>query len=184
MSTYTKSPHFVSAVDSDPGLIPNSVCALVCCNVAGMFIPDPRSEFFPSRIRIFPIPDPGSATKNLSILTQEIVSKLSEIRSGLFIPDQDPDFLPIPDPGRSKRHRIPNPQHWYERSVFDVTELHGLSCDVRVPPPCHRGHLLHHARPWRSGHPTFLQYFFHFYETTAGICAKSFNTRTQSFPMS
>ncbi len=28
-----------------------------------------------------------------------MVSKLSEIWSGLFIPDPDPDLLPIPDPG-------------------------------------------------------------------------------------
>jgi hypothetical protein len=43
-----------------------------------------RIRIFPSRIRIFLIPDPnfshpGSASKNLSILTQKIVSKLSEI---------------------------------------------------------------------------------------------------------
>jgi hypothetical protein len=31
-----------------------------------------------------------------------MVSKLSEIWSGLFIPDQDHDFLPIPDPGVKK----------------------------------------------------------------------------------
>ncbi len=49
-----------------------------------------------SRIRIFSILDPGSAYKNLSIFTQKIVFKLSEIWSGLFIPDTDPDFLPIP----------------------------------------------------------------------------------------
>ncbi len=53
-------------------------------------VADPGSDFFPSRIRIFPIPDPGSASKNLSTLTQKIVSKLSEIWSGLFIPDPDP----------------------------------------------------------------------------------------------
>ncbi len=41
---------------------------------------------------------PGSTSKNLSILTQKNVSKLSEIWSGLFIPDPDPVFLPIPDP--------------------------------------------------------------------------------------
>jgi hypothetical protein len=39
-----------------------------CCG-SGMFIPDPRSKYFSSRIRI----------KNLRILTQKIVSKLSEI---------------------------------------------------------------------------------------------------------
>jgi hypothetical protein len=54
----------------------------------------PGSEFFQSQI-----PDPGSSSKNLSILTQKIVSKFSEILSGLFIPDPDPGFLPIPDPG-------------------------------------------------------------------------------------
>jgi hypothetical protein len=32
-------------------------------------------------------------------LTQEIVSKLSEISNMIRIPDPDPDFLPIPDPG-------------------------------------------------------------------------------------
>jgi hypothetical protein len=55
-----------------------------------------------SRIRIFSILDPGYASKNLSILTQKMVSKLLEIRSGLFIPDPDPDFLPKPNPGVKK----------------------------------------------------------------------------------
>ncbi len=60
-----------------------------------MFIPGPGSEFFPSRIpnTIFFIPDPHQRT-----LTQKIFSKLWEIWSGMFIPDPDPDFLPIPDP--------------------------------------------------------------------------------------
>ncbi len=39
-----------------------------CCG-SGMFIPDPGSDFFPSRIRTVCIPDPGSSSKNLSILT-------------------------------------------------------------------------------------------------------------------
>ncbi len=66
-----------------------------CCE-SGMFITDPN----------FPIPDPGSASKNLSILTQKIVSMRSEIWSGLFISDPDLGiriliFHPyrIPDPG-------------------------------------------------------------------------------------
>jgi len=69
-----------------------------CCRQwcgSGMFIPDPGSEFFPSWIRNFSISNSGSSSKNLSIFTQKIVSKLSETWSGLFIPD--PDFLPIPD---------------------------------------------------------------------------------------
>jgi hypothetical protein len=35
-------------------------------------------------------------------LPKKMVSKLSEIWSGLFIPDPDPDFLSIPDPGVKK----------------------------------------------------------------------------------
>jgi hypothetical protein len=54
-----------------------------------------------SRSHIFSITDPGPPSKTLSIFTQKIVSKLSEIWSGLFIPDLDPDFLPIPDPNPS-----------------------------------------------------------------------------------
>ncbi len=53
-------------------------------------------------IRIFFIPDSGTTSENLSILPQKIDSKLSEIWSGLFIPDRDPDFLPVPDPGVKK----------------------------------------------------------------------------------
>jgi hypothetical protein len=55
---------------------------------SGMFMPDPGSEFFSSPIRI---------KEFKYFLTQKIVSKLSEIWSGLFI--VDPDFLPIPHPG-------------------------------------------------------------------------------------
>ncbi len=64
-----------------------------------------------SQFRIFPIPDPESTSKNLSILTQKIVSKLSEIWSVLFIPGS---WILIFYPSRiqaSKRHRIPDPQH-------------------------------------------------------------------------
>ncbi len=46
-----------------------------------------------------------------------MVSKLSEIWFGLFIPDPDPDFLPIriSDPGVKK---IPETQHWNLLTVF------------------------------------------------------------------
>ncbi len=68
-----------------------------CCG-SGMFIPHPSR-----------IPDPVSATKNLSILTQKIVSTLSEIWSELFIPDPDPvDPSRIPDPG-SRGQKAPDP---------------------------------------------------------------------------
>jgi hypothetical protein len=63
------------------------------------FIPDPN--FFHSWSRVKNIPGSGSAPKNLSILSQKIGSKLSEISSGMFIPEPDLDFLFIPDPGSS-----------------------------------------------------------------------------------
>ncbi len=47
-------------------------------------ISDPNFSI-PER-RVKKIPDPGSASKNLTILTKKI-SKLSEIGSGMFIPD-------------------------------------------------------------------------------------------------
>ncbi len=37
-----------------------------------------------------------------------IVSKLSEIWFGLFIPDPDPDLLLIPDPGLKKAPDLPD----------------------------------------------------------------------------
>ncbi len=58
----------------------------------------PGYNFFPSRIRIFSIPDHGFASKNVSILAPIKWFQRSQW-SGLFIPDPDPDFLPIPDPG-------------------------------------------------------------------------------------
>jgi hypothetical protein len=62
-----------------------------------MFIPDPN----------FPIPDPGSKKFRIpdphqiikEILNQKTVFKLSEIRSGMLIPDPDLDCLSILDPG-------------------------------------------------------------------------------------
>ncbi len=64
-----------------------------------MFIPDPN--FF----------HPGSRflIKEFKYFNPKIVSKLSEISSGLLIPDLDPNFLPIPDPGVIK---APDPVSW------------------------------------------------------------------------
>jgi hypothetical protein len=79
------------------------------------------------------IPDPnflhtGSASKILRILTQNMVSKLSEIWSGLFILDPDPDFLPVPDPGVKK---TPDPGSatlkFYKKSQNKVKFLHKFS---------------------------------------------------------
>ncbi len=73
----------------------------------------PGSEFFRSRIRIFSIPDPNFAHPGSririfpfripdplqSILTQKIFFKLSEIWSGLFMPDPDLGPLIFTHPG-------------------------------------------------------------------------------------
>jgi hypothetical protein len=60
---------------------------------------DPEDNFLPVlRIRgVYP----GSRIRinEFKHFNQKIVSKLSEISSGLFITDPGPDFLPIPDPG-------------------------------------------------------------------------------------
>jgi hypothetical protein len=73
------------------------------------FIQDPGPNFFHPGSEFFAILDAGFTSKNLSILTKKILF----LRSGLFIPDPDPDFLPSRIQG-SKRHRIPDPdpQHW------------------------------------------------------------------------
>jgi hypothetical protein len=91
-----------------------------------MFISDP--DFFHPGSRVKKIPGSASTSKNLRILTPRIVSKLSEILSGMFIPDTDsgsgsiPDIrililYPswIPDLGGQKGtgSRIPDPQHCY-----------------------------------------------------------------------
>ena len=77
----------------------------------------PESEFFPSRIQVKKIPGSrsASASKNLCILTQKIVSKLSEIWSKIFIPDTDLYFFSIPDPGSKGQqlHRILDPDLQY-----------------------------------------------------------------------
>ncbi len=62
---------------------------------SGMFIPDPN--FF----------HPGSATKNLSILTQTFFLSSRKYNPGCssrtgFRIRTDPDFLPIPEPGVKK----------------------------------------------------------------------------------
>ncbi len=110
------------------------------CGGSGMFIPDPGSDFFPSRIRTVSIPDPGSSSKNLSILTpkkaKEMVSKLQKIWSGLFIPDPGSGcwLSPIPDPGyrgqKGTQSRIPDPdpQHWHvvhcSQFLFLISDTH------------------------------------------------------------
>jgi hypothetical protein len=82
-----------------------------CCE-SRMFIPDPT--FFPSRIRIVSIPDPGSASKNLRILSQKKLFLSSrKYDSGCSFRIRILTFYPSRIQG-SKRHQIPDPdpQHW------------------------------------------------------------------------
>ncbi len=83
----------------------------------------PGSEFFPFSKKI---PDLGSRIririKEFKYFNPEqIVSKLSEIWSGLFIPDPDPDFLPIPDPG-IKKALDPYPQNCFFNSLLSLLQ--------------------------------------------------------------
>jgi hypothetical protein len=90
---------------------------------SGMFIRDPK----------FSIPDPGSALKNLSILTQKIVSTLSEIR-------YDPGcssrirILIFTGSRGPKRHRIPNPSESviFYLTMYQCSESAGFV--IRWPP--------------------------------------------------
>ncbi len=95
---------------------------------SGMFIPDPTFFHPGSRIRIkeFKYFNPKK--------TKKMVSKLEKIWSGLFIPDPDADFLPIPDPGSrgqkgtGSRIRICNTVLWFslQRAILENISTHIL----------------------------------------------------------
>ncbi len=101
-----------------------------CCG-SGMFIPDPTFFHPGSRIRTVSITDPGSASKNLSILTPKkwfltlenmirIVHPGSRIQMLTFYPSW------IPDPGVKK---APDPGS--ESATLNVTKKNQFS----DPPP-------------------------------------------------
>jgi hypothetical protein len=85
--------------DSDPHQFEKPDSYPQCCG-AGMFIPDPNYFHLGSRIK--GQKDSRIRFKEFKYLTQKIVCKLWEIRSKIFVPDPDLDFLPIPDPGVKK----------------------------------------------------------------------------------
>ncbi len=101
----------------------------------------PGSDFFPSRIPDpnFFIPDPGSASKNLSILTpKNSVQSSRKYEPGCSSRNRILTFYPSRIQG-SKRHRIPDPEYWRvtwvtnllhqywmcqkERSIFTVPNI-------------------------------------------------------------
>ncbi len=75
---------------------------------SGMFIPDPGSEFFPSRIKEFKHFNP----KKWFLSSRKYDPGCSSL---IWIPDPDPDFLTIPDPGfrgqKGTGSRIRNTAH-------------------------------------------------------------------------
>jgi hypothetical protein len=88
---------------------------LVVLRIRGMFIPDPNFFYPGPRIQDQKDPRIRICNPNLSILTQTIITKLSEIWSKIFILDPDPGSGSwfFAHPGSriqgSKRHRIPDP---------------------------------------------------------------------------
>ncbi len=108
-------------------------------------IPDPTFFYPGSRIRPVSIPDPGSASKNLSVLTPKkpkkwfLCSRKYDPSCSSWIPDPDADLLPIPDPGSqikgSKRHRIP--ANYPPPPEYLLTQD---SCKETSPPLLHTTH--------------------------------------------
>ncbi len=73
-----------------------------CCG-SGMFIPDPGSDFFPSRIMDPNFFHPGSRIRIKVCKFKKMVLSSRKYDPGcssrIRMTDPDPDFLPIPDPG-------------------------------------------------------------------------------------
>ncbi len=79
-----------------------------------MFIPDPGSEVFPSRIRI-----KSDFTPNKFIISSRKYDPGGS--SGILVPDPHPDFLPIADSGDKK---APDHTGTYLRGLF-LAEISG-----------------------------------------------------------
>jgi hypothetical protein len=102
-----------------------------------LFIPDPT--FFPSRIQ--GQKDSGSRIRICIIevknfFPKKIVSELSEICSGMFIPDLDRDFLPIPDPWVKKASdpgADPDPPHPLPRDQIRENKIYTAKMGEKIP---------------------------------------------------
>ncbi len=92
-------------------------------------IPDPTFFHPGSRIRIFSIRDPGSASKNWSILPQK--NGFLALGNKIRVVHPSHSGSRTPDPGGQKgtgsRIAEPDPQHWYN-------ELGGSGGEVKVQP--------------------------------------------------
>ena len=95
-AAHGRRPWWPAAQQCPPGGSRDADSGQFCCTCFVWVFYSVHFFNFSSRI---PNPNffhPGSPSKNSSILTQIIFSKLSEIWSGLFIPDPDPDFFTHP----------------------------------------------------------------------------------------
>jgi hypothetical protein len=88
---------------------------------SGMFIPDPKSEFFSSRIQgKKKIPDPD---KFEVFLTKKLFLSSRKNDLGCSCRIQDSNFSPIPDPG-TKKHRIPILSRPHLKSVLRIWDVY------------------------------------------------------------
>jgi hypothetical protein len=77
------------------------VDTVTIAQVRSRFIPDPGSKFIPSRIRIFSVPTPGSASKNLSFFNPKkwfLSSRKYDSGCSSRIRIPDPGVKKAPDP--------------------------------------------------------------------------------------
>ncbi len=136
-------------------------------------IPDPNISIPDPNISIpdpnISIPDPGSRrSRNFSIfnLSLKIISKLSGIRPGMFIPD--PDFFPTPDPDPGSRSQKSTRSRIRIRSTdakmnYSIARLqchlrklrychhHRLDGGLGLSPPPPRPLFWHNRRPPSNG---------------------------------
>jgi hypothetical protein len=98
-----------------------------------------RDVYPGSRIPIFSIPDPGSkrfpdpgseslSAKELKYFNPSNFCKLSDIWSGMFIPDPDLYFLPIPDPrSRGQKGTGSRSQIRIRYTAVECHDINGIS---------------------------------------------------------
>ncbi len=114
--------------------VPSSTKGIQCYRYgSGMFIQDPN--FFYPGSRIQSQKDSRSASKNFSIYPQKLVSKLSEIWSGMLQSGIGILYFHPSRIQKSKRHRIPDPdpQHGHERMIKKQNKCGKFPSSVSQP---------------------------------------------------
>jgi hypothetical protein len=104
-----------------------------CCG-SGMFIPDPTFFHPGSRIRTVSIPDPGSSSKNLSILTPKKAKKWflsSEKYDPVVHPGSRILMLTFSHPGSRIRIRNTGEEEIILIGIREQPRSHYISTDVR-----------------------------------------------------